>query len=71
MSTDEEAAFKAPTLAKYAEEGSAYYATARLWDDGLIHPRDTRRTLALCLRAVRQEHSAKPSQSSAFGIFRM
>lgn len=71
MTPEEEAAFKAPTLAKYADEGSAYYSTARLWDDGLIHPRDTRRTLALCLQAVRQEHAAGPAKSSPFGIFRM
>jgi 3-methylcrotonyl-CoA carboxylase beta subunit len=67
MSPDEEEAFKAPTLAKYAEEGSAYYATARLWDDGIIHPSDTRRVLALSLSAVRQG----PTAEGAFGIFRM
>lgn len=71
MTPEEEAAFKAPTLAKYADEGSAYYSTARLWDDGLIHPRDTRRTLALCLQTVRQEHAAGPAKTSPFGIFRM
>jgi acetyl-CoA carboxylase carboxyltransferase component len=67
MSPEEEEAFKAPTLAKYAEEGSAYYATARLWDDGIIHPSDTRRVLALSLSAVRQG----PTAEGAFGIFRM
>ena len=67
MTSDEEEAFKAPTLAKYSEEGSAYYATARLWDDGIIHPSDTRRVLALALSAVRQG----PPAETSFGIFRM
>ncbi len=48
-------AFKAPIRARFEEEGNPYYATARLWDDGIIAPRDTRRVLALafstCLNA--------------------
>jgi len=67
MTAEEEEAFKAPTLAKYADEGSCYYATARLWDDGIIHPSDTRRVLALALSAVRQG----PDSNTSFGIFRM
>jgi 3-methylcrotonyl-CoA carboxylase beta subunit len=51
MSADEQAKFKAPTLAKYETESSAYYSTARLWDDGIIDPADTRRVLALGLSA--------------------
>ena len=46
MTEAEQAAFKAPTLAKYEKESSAYYSTARLWDDGIIDPVDTRRVLA-------------------------
>ena len=41
----EEAAFKAPILARYDEQGHPYYGTARLWDDGIIEPADTRRVL--------------------------
>ena len=43
MTPEEQDAFRAPTLAKYAEESSAYFSTARLWDDGIIDPVDTRR----------------------------
>src|SRR5688572_2209540 len=52
MSADEEAAFKAPILAKYEEEGSPYYSSARLWDDGVITPAETRRVLALGISAA-------------------
>jgi propionyl-CoA carboxylase len=62
-----QAAFKAPILAKYETEGSPYYATARLWDDGIIDPADTRDVLALGLAAARYT-SPEPS---SFGIFRM
>ena len=51
MSKEEQEKFKAPTLAKYEAESSAYYSTARLWDDGIIDPADTRRVLALALSA--------------------
>jgi acetyl-CoA carboxylase carboxyltransferase component len=51
MSAAEEEAFKKPTLDKYAEESSAYYSTARLWDDGIIDPVDTRTVLALGIAA--------------------
>ncbi len=51
MSADEEEAFKRPTLDKYAQESSAYYSTARLWDDGIIDPADTRMVLALGISA--------------------
>jgi 3-methylcrotonyl-CoA carboxylase beta subunit len=59
--------FKAPIRAKYEEEGSAYFSTARLWDDGIIDPRDTRRVLSLALAV--SGLSALPA--SSFGIFRM
>lgn len=51
-SAEEEAAFKAPIIQKYETEGSCYYASARLWDDGIIDPADTRRVLGLALSVV-------------------
>jgi 3-methylcrotonyl-CoA carboxylase beta subunit len=51
MSEDERAEFMRPTIEKYEEEGSAYYSTARLWDDGIIDPADTRRVPALAIAA--------------------
>ena len=59
--------FKAPILAKYEEEGSPYYSTARLWDDGIIDPVDTRRILGTGLRAARHA----PLPPTTFGVFRM
>ena len=53
--------------AKYEAEGSPYYSTARLWDDGIIDPRDTRRVLALGISAALNA----PIPESTFGIFRM
>ncbi len=67
MSAAEQAAFKAPILARFEEEGSPYYATARLWDDGIIDPADTRDVLALGLAAARYA----PAQTTTFGLFRM
>ncbi|HLK14159.1 MAG TPA: carboxyl transferase domain-containing protein [Fimbriimonadaceae bacterium] len=67
MTAEEEAAFKAPTLAKYAEESSCYYSTARLWDDGVIDPVDTRRVLALGLSAARNA----PIEPPGFSLYRM
>jgi len=67
MSAEEEAAFKAPILAKYAEESSCYYSTARIWDDGVIDPVDTRRVLALGLAAARNA----PVEPPAFSLYRM
>ena len=60
-------AFKAPIRQKYEEEGNPYYATARLWDDGIIAPSDTRRVLALSLSASLNA----PVAGTEFGIFRM
>jgi 3-methylcrotonyl-CoA carboxylase beta subunit len=63
----EEAEFKRPVVEKYEREGSAYYSTARLWDDGILDPIDTRRAVALgislSLNAPIPEHR--------FGVFRM
>ena len=67
MSAAEIDAFKAPTLAKYEEEGSPYYSSARLWDDGVIAPRDTRTVLALGISAALNG----PIPETRFGIFRM
>ncbi len=67
MSAEEEAEMKAPILAKYEEEGSAYYATARLWDDGVIDPKDTRTVLGLGISMALNA----PLQKHNFGIFRM
>jgi 3-methylcrotonyl-CoA carboxylase beta subunit len=53
--------------AKYEEEGSPYYSTARLWDDGIIDPIDTRQVLALGIAAALQA----PIAETRFGIFRM
>ena len=67
MTEEEQEAFKAPTLAKYEEEGSCYYSTARLWDDGIIDPADTRTVLALGLSAALNA----PIPETRFGVFRM
>jgi 3-methylcrotonyl-CoA carboxylase beta subunit/propionyl-CoA carboxylase len=64
---DEEAAIREPILAKYETEGSPYYSTARLWDDGILDPVDTRTALALGLSAA---YNA-PIPPARFGIFRM
>ena len=67
MTTAEEEAFKAPIIAKYETEGNPYYSTARLWDDGIIDPLDTRRVLALGLAAA----TRAPIPETRFGVFRM
>ena len=66
-SAEEEEAFKAPIRQQYEDQGHPYYATARLWDDGIIDPADTRRVLALGLAASRNAPIPEPK----FGIFRM
>jgi len=67
MDEKEAAAFKAPTLEKYDYESSAYFSTARLWDDGIIDPVDTRKVLALGISASLNA----PLPDQKFGIFRM
>ena len=64
---DEEEAFKRPILEQYDRQGHPYYATARLWDDGVIAPEDTRRVLALALSAALNA----PVEPTRFGVFRM
>ncbi|MFV0681363.1 carboxyl transferase domain-containing protein [Ottowia sp.] len=66
-SAEEEDAFKAPIRQQYEEQGHPYYATARLWDDGIIDPADTRRVLALGLSAAQNA----PVPEVKFGVFRM
>ena len=63
----DEEAFKAPIRAKYEAEGSPYYATARLWDDGIVAPRETRRVLSLAFSATLNA-GVEPTR---FGVFRM
>ena len=66
-SADEEAAFKQPVLDQFAHQSHPYYASARLWDDGIIDPADTRRVLALGLSASLNAPIGEPQ----FGVFRM
>ena len=66
-SAEEEAAFKQPLLDQFAHQSHPYYASARLWDDGVIDPADTRRVLALALSAALNA----PIPETRFGVFRM
>jgi 3-methylcrotonyl-CoA carboxylase beta subunit len=63
----EEEAFKTPIREQYERQGHPYYSSARLWDDGVIDPVDTRRVLALSLAAVRHA----PLEPAHFGVYRM
>ena len=65
--TEQEEIFKAPIRAKYETEGSPYYATARLWDDGVVTPQETRRVLSLAFSATLNA----PAEPTRFGVFRM
>jgi 3-methylcrotonyl-CoA carboxylase beta subunit len=64
---EEEEAFKAPIRAQYETQGHPYYAAARLWDDGIIDPVDTRRVLALGISVSRNA----PIENTTFGVYRM
>jgi 3-methylcrotonyl-CoA carboxylase beta subunit len=66
-SAEEEAQFKAPVIQQYEEQGDPYFATARLWDDGIIQPAETRRVLSLALAAALNA----PIPETKFGVFRM
>ena len=66
-SAEEEEAFKTPVREQYEQQGSPWYATARLWDDGIIDPADTRRVLGLGLSAALNA----PIEPARFGVFRM
>ena len=63
----EEEAFKQPIREQYERQGHPYYSSARLWDDGIIDPADTRRVLALALSASLNA----PIEDTRFGLFRM
>jgi len=66
-SAEDEEIFKAPIRDQYETQGHPYYASARLWDDGIIDPADTRRVLALGLSASMNA----PIEPTRFGVFRM
>jgi len=66
-SAEDEEAFKAPTLAQFEEQAHPLYASARLWDDGIVDPRKTRDVLSLSLRAALNA----PIEETRFGVFRM
>jgi acetyl-CoA carboxylase carboxyltransferase component len=67
LSAEEEASLRNPILAKYEHESSPYYSTARLWDDGILDPVDTRLALGLGLAAA----TRAPTPETRFGVFRM
>ncbi|MGH2467316.1 MAG: carboxyl transferase domain-containing protein, partial [Candidatus Limnocylindrales bacterium] len=60
-------AFEAPIIAEYERQGSPYYSTARLWDDGIVDPAQTRDVLALAISAALNA----PIEATRFGLFRM
>jgi 3-methylcrotonyl-CoA carboxylase beta subunit len=66
-SDDEQEAFKSPIRQQYEHQGNPYYSTARLWDDGVIDPADTRTVIGLALSVVGQA----PVESVSYGVFRM
>ena len=77
-SAEEEETFKKPIRAQYEEQGNPYYATARLWDDGIIDPRETRRVLGLALQACANapvpsfaDRPETDAGAPGFGVFRM
>jgi acetyl-CoA carboxylase carboxyltransferase component len=67
LSPEEQDTFRAPIVERYEQEGSPYFSTARLWDDGVIDPVDTRTVLALGISAALNA----PIPESRFGVFRM
>jgi len=67
MTPEEAEEFKRPILEKYETEGNPYYSTARIWDDGVIDPADTRQVLGLALSVVLNA----PKEEGGFGVFRM
>ncbi|HEY8849164.1 MAG TPA: carboxyl transferase domain-containing protein, partial [Thermoanaerobaculia bacterium] len=67
LSSEEERAISDPVLQKYEEEGNPYYSTARLWDDGIIDPAETRTYLGLGLSVAYNARMEEPR----FGVFRM
>jgi len=67
LTPEEQVEFKRPTLETYEREGSPYYSTARLWDDGILDPADTRMAIGLGIAAA---YNA-PIPATKFGVFRM
>jgi acetyl-CoA carboxylase carboxyltransferase component len=67
MTADEQAEFMRPTLEKYEAEGNPYFSTARLWDDGILDPVETRRVLGLALAVC----ANGPMEETKYGVFRM
>jgi acetyl-CoA carboxylase carboxyltransferase component len=67
MTREEQNEFTQPLVEKYTNESSAYYSTARIWDDGVIDPADTRSTLGMGIAAAMNA----PQQETRFGVFRM
>ena len=66
-SAEEEAQFRQPILDQYEHQGHPYYASARIWDDGVIDPKDTRMVLGLSISAALNA----PVEKTEFGVFRM
>lgn len=64
---DDEESFKQPIRDTYEKQGHPYYSSARLWDDGIVDPADSRRVLGLALSACLN----KPMEDTQFGVFRM
>jgi acetyl-CoA carboxylase carboxyltransferase component len=67
LNANEAEALKQPILEKYETEGNPYYSTARLWDDGVLDPADTRAVLGLALSVALKA----PRAGEGFGVFRM
>ncbi|GAA1933999.1 carboxyl transferase domain-containing protein [Nocardioides marmoribigeumensis] len=70
-SLEDEESFKDPIRRQYEQQGSPYYSTARLWDDGIIDPADTRRVVGMGLAAAAHELVPAPGPTPSYGIFRM
>ena len=66
-SAEDDAAFKQPTINQFEEQSDPYFATSRLWDDGLVDPVDARMTLGLAISAALN----RPVEDTKFGVFRM
>ena len=67
LTSEEEADFKSKVIKQYENEGSCYYSSARIWDDGIIMPSDTRKILGLSLQIALN----KEMEDTKFGVFRM
>ena len=70
MTEDEIIEFEKPLLKKYEEEGSPYFATARLWDDGVIQVEDTRKVLGQALRVASKDVRQPQKVGNTYGVFR-